>query len=244
MTIYLFMVQIVVIHRHLTTNCYIYIMIQINKLSLMEHRLKEHFDNFKKLGKSQKECADSLGITHRAMNRIVSNEGHDLKISQLNAIAGYLGINPVEIYQKPYLKLINCYQDENDDVRFYNNITEQHFVELPASSNDKIKSPDFIVMENLNAFRKWDFGMMAWYYPFKNPRSIDKTEIFGLIKTQDSDEYKLAIVYKPMTDIGKNLCNVRYFFSTNMVRGIEVKEIAEFCYSANPKIFNYKTITL
>ena len=244
MTIYIFMVQLVVIHRHLNTNCYIYIMIQINKLSFMAHRLKEHFDNLKKQGKSQKECADSLGITHRAMNRIVSNENHDLKISQINTIADYLNINPIEIYQKPYLKLINCYQDENDKVYFYEGIREQHFVEFPASSNDKIKDPKYIVMENLNQNRQWDYGYMRWFKPFINPRSIDKTEICGLIKIKDTDYYKLAIVYKPMTDIGKNLCNIRYFSSTDVIRGVEISDIADFVYSANPKMFNYKTIIL
>ena len=238
------MVQIVVIHRHLTTNCYIYILIKINKLSLMVHRLKEHFDNLKKQGKSQKECADSLGITHRAMNRIVSNEDHDLKLSQINTIADYLVINPVEIYQKPYLKLINCYQDENDNVHFYNNVTERHFVEIPASSNNKIKIANNIVMENLNINRKYNYGFMFWFQDFRSPKSIDKTEIFGLVKVKDQEHYRLTIVYKPMTDIGKNLCNIRYYSSVDVIRGVEITEIAEFVYSANPKMFNYKSVRL
>ncbi len=244
MTIYLFMVQAVVIHRHLTSKSYIYIMINLNKLYLMKHRLKDHFENVKKHGKSQKDCADSLGITHRAMNRIVHNEDQDLKISQINTIAHYLGIEPVEIYNKPFLKLINCYQDENDFVHFYNNVTEQHFVEIPASSNNKIKIASNIVMENLNITRKYNYGFMLWFRDFKNPRSIDKTEILGLVKVKDQEHYRLTIVYKPMTDIGKNLCNIRYYSSVDIIRGVEITEIAEFVYSANPKMFNYKTVNL
>ena len=208
----------------------------------MEHRLKLFFDDLKKYGKNQKECAVYMGITHRAMNRIVSNPEHDLKASQINKIASYLEITPVEIYQPPILKLINCYQNTDDHVYFYDNKKESHYIELPASSHPKLRKKNLIIMQNLNNSRQWDFGYILFFTPFVDPRTIDKTEIFGLILSEDKTHYELCVLRKPTTNLSNNRYNVSSFMTFHVRQNMEVKEIAQFMTSANAQMFNYKTI--
>ena len=210
----------------------------------MNHRLKFFFEEGKKVGKNQKECAEYLGITHRAMNRIVSNPEHDLKASQINKIASYLEITPVEIYQEPILKLINCFQDKDDHVYFYDNKKESHFLNLPASSHKELRRKDLITMQNLNKTREWDFGFILFFTPFIDPRTIDKTEVFGLIESEDKSHYELCVLRKPTTNLSNNRYNVSSFMSFHVRQNMEVKEIAQFMASSNAKMFNYKTVQL
>ena len=208
----------------------------------MKHRLKLFFDDLKKYGKNQKECAEYLGITHRAMNRIVSNPEHDLKASQINKIASYLEITPVEIYQPPILKLINCYQNTDDQIYFHDNKKESHYIELPASSHPQLRRKDLITMQNLNSSRQWDFGYILCFTPFVDPRTIDKTETFGLIECEDKSHYELCVLRKPTTNLSNNRYNVSSFMTFHVRQNMEVKEIAQFMSSSNAKMFNYKTV--
>ena len=210
----------------------------------MEHRLREFFDKQKIYGKNQKECAEHLGITHRAMNRIVSNPMHDLKASQINKIAAYLEIMPVEIYQRPIQKLINCYQNKDDQIYFNDNTKRSHYLELPASSHPRLRKKDIITMQNLNTTREWDYGFILFFTPFVDPRTIDKTEIFGLVESQDKSHYELVVLYKPVTDLSNNKFKTQNFFGFNVKSGVEVRQIAQFMSSSNARMFNYKTIDL
>jgi len=208
----------------------------------MKHRLRHFFDEAKKIGKNQKECAEYLGITHRAMNRIVSNPDHDLKASQINRIASYLEILPVEIYQEPILQLINCFQNRDDQIYFYDNKKESHYLELPASSHPQLRRKDLIIMQNLNRTREWDFGYILCFTPFVDPRTIDKTEIFGLIESEDKSHYELCVLRKPTTNLHNNRYNVSSFMTFHVRQNMEVKQIAQFMSSSNAKMFNYKTL--
>ena len=208
----------------------------------MKHNLREIFLEKKKLGKNQKDAAHHLKISHRAINRIVSNPEHDLKASQINAFAEYLEVNSIDIYKNTTLKSIDCYQDGTDQVHFYDNESEQHFLEIPAGSNSIIKDRSLITMKNLNVNRKWDYGYVLMFKKFRDPREIQNTEIFGLIETEHKI-FRLCVIYKLDPQTANNRYNVRYFSSTNIIQQVKVREIAEFVYSANPTLFNYKTIT-